>query len=260
MSIKDFGRGFKESLHGAVNVVRDKVQDIDTAEIKGNIQDAAEAVKDKVAETGGKASEQMKKIFQKKGPADNHIEQDLSAISTKCALKIIYFLMAADGEIFHGEEEKFDAIGKELDPGFEQTKAEVINECKASLELAASKDSYVAALRSGIDNAITHSHRTEDTFITPKLLVWDLLTIAYSDDNFNETEQSLIDYVVEKFNVNKAIYLEMLSSILTVFDLENELAWIKTTNRPYLTIEAHVNEINERKSTIMESVIALISL
>ena len=43
-------------------------------------------------------------------------------------------------------------------------------------------------------------------------------------------------------------------------DLEKELAWIKTTNKPYLTIEAMVNEIADRKSVIFESVKDLITL
>lgn len=260
MPIKDFGETFIKSLNGAVNVVREKVEDIDFSEIKENIQSAAETTKDKIVEVGGNVTKQMGELFQQKHPDDEHIEQDFSVISTKSALKIIYFLMAADGEIFHGEEEKFDAIGKELAPDFEQMKDDIISECKADIELVKHKESYIAALRSGIDNAVLNSHRTEDTFITPKLLVWNLLTVAYSDESYNEIEQDLINYIVEKFNMDKSIYLEMQSSILTVFDLEKELAWIKTTSKPYLTIEAHVNEINERKSAIMESTISLISL
>ena len=51
----------------------------------------------------------------------------------------------------------------------------------------------------------------------------------------------------------------MESSFLTLQDLENELSWIKTTNRPYLTIEAIVNEIADRKTAIFESVKDLIA-
>ena len=54
--------------------------------------------------------------------------------------------------------------------------------------------------------------------------------------------------------------MEMESSILTLMDIEKELAWIKTTNKPYLTIEAMVNELADRKSVIFESVKDLIAL
>ena len=169
--------------------------------------------------------------------------------------------MNVPSEIFHGEEEKFDAIGKELDPDFTQTKTVVVDECKARLTLSGNnEEAYADILCSGVDHAISSSEQSEDTFIVSKLLVWDLLTIAYSDECYNEAEKRLIDYVVERLSVDKTIYLEMQSSILAMLDLEKELVWIKTTNRPYLTIESHVNEINNRKAVIMESVVALLSL
>ena len=65
---------------------------------------------------------------------------------------------------------------------------------------------------------------------------------------------------MEQFGIDKGIFHEMQSSAETLMDLEKELAWIKSTSKPYLTIEAHVNEINERKNTLMDSVKTLISL
>ena len=50
------------------------------------------------------------------------------------------------------------------------------------------------------------------------------------------------------------------SSMLTLLDLERELNWIKSTDRPYLTIETAVNEITDRKNVIFESVKDLINL
>ena len=52
----------------------------------------------------------------------------------------------------------------------------------------------------------------------------------------------------------------MESSIQTLMDLEKEQQWIKTTERPYLTIEAMVNEVEDRKHVIFDSVKALIAL
>ena len=45
-----------------------------------------------------------------------------------------------------------------------------------------------------------------------------------------------------------------------LLDIEKEISWIKTTNRPYLTIEAMVNELADRKNVIFESVKDLIAL
>lgn len=191
---------------------------------------------------------------------DNPDTISITAISTKSALKIIYYLMAADGEIFHSEEEKFDAIGKELDPNFAENKEKIVNECQKQLDKAIEPEDYYDTLQDGVEEALLASRQTADTFVTPKLLVWDLLTIAYSDEKYDEAERKLLKYIVRKTNIDKAQFLEMESSILTLMDIEKELAWIKTTNKPYLTIEGMVNELADRKNVIFESVKDLISL
>ena len=91
-------------------------------------------------------------------------------------------------------------------------------------------------------------------------LVWDLLTIAYSDERYDETERKLLKYIVRKLQIDKAVFLEMESSILTILDIEKEIVWIKTTDRPYLTIEARVNELTKRQAVIFDSVKDLITL
>lgn len=249
MAKKDIGKGVIGSLQGAVDSVKSTVQNVKMPEIK---------------KPELKAPGQIKELFKKKPRTeDAGIEAgqiEIRSISTKSALKIIYYLMAADGEIFHSEEEKFDAIGAELDPDFADNKSKIMEECQAQLDKAIDPEDYYDTLHDGVEEAIASSKQTSDTFITPKLLVWDLLTVAYSDENYAETERRLLNYVVRKLHIDKAVFLEMESSILTLMDMEKELAWIKMTDRPYLTIEAMVNEIAERKSVIFESVKDLITL
>ena len=60
--------------------------------------------------------------------------------------------------------------------------------------------------------------------------------------------------------IEKAEFLELESSILTLLSIEKEIAWIKTTDRPYLTIEGMLNELADRKNVILDSVKELIML
>ena len=53
----------------------------------------------------------------------------VKSIATRNALQIIYYLMAADGTVYHSEEEKFDAIGAALDPNFADSKPAIIKDC-----------------------------------------------------------------------------------------------------------------------------------
>ena len=168
--------------------------------------------------------------------------------------------MAVDGTVYHSEEEKFDAIGAELDPNFADSKPDIIKDCQAQLEKVIAPEDYYDVLQDGVEDAIQSSGETAGTSITPKLLVWDLLTIAYSDESYDETERKLLKYIVRKLQIDKAVFLEMESSILTILDIEKEIAWIKTTDRPYLTIEARVNELTKRQAVIFDSVKDLITL
>ncbi len=246
---KEKGKSILASLHGAMDSVKTSVQNVKIPEIK-----APEV----------KVPDQVKEIFKKKPGKDEQVPPteplEIKAISTRSAIKVIYYLMAADGEIFHSEEEKFDAIGAELDPEFGKNKEQIVKECKTQMEKIIDPEDFYDVLQDGVEQALSSSVQTADTYITPKLLVWDLLTVAYSDESYDESERRLLKYIVRKLNIDKAIFLEMESSILTLLDLEKELSWIKTTDRPYLTIENMVNEIADRKNVIFESVKDLISL
>ncbi len=68
-----------------------------------------------------------------------------------------------------------NSIGKELAPDFAELKEKVISECQASLDKVTDPEDYYDALQDGIAAALLSSKKTEDTLISPKLLIWDLL-------------------------------------------------------------------------------------
>lgn len=264
-SLQDAAGNVANAAKGAADSVANAAKGIKMPDLfagKGANKTSEEGKEDSLPsdvpnKTEGTYSESAQK---EDNPKEENSGIRVSCISTKNAIKIIYYLMAADGQIYHSEEEKFDEICMELDPDFVQKKAQIIKECKEQLDKVIDTDDYYDVVQDGVEDAIISSMRTEDSFITPKLLVWDLLSVAYSDENYDETERKLLKYIVRKLDIDKAEFLEMESSILTLMDLEKELAWIKTTDRPYLKIESMVNEIQDRKNVIFESVKDLIAL
>ncbi len=266
MARLSFGKGLKEKLQSAADAAKTAAKDAkaavkdvklpDVDGVKAKVKDVKlpdlESVKAKV--------ENVKDSFQKKSQEKGEDTGAVTVLSTHSALKIVYYLMAADGEILASEEEKFDSVGKELDPGFAEHKAQIVQECRAQMDKAMDSSDHYDVLQDGVEEALRSSRQTADSLITPKLLVWDLLTIAYSDGEYDDSERRLIKYVVRKTDIDKAVFLELESSILTLMDIERELAWIKTTNKPYLTIEAMVNELADRRNVIFESVKDLILL
>lgn len=250
MAIKKLGEKLSNTLHEAADTVKSKVADAEMPDLK---------------KLGEKAAEQAKSVFQKKS-ADKSADSGNGAfvvpdtIPVRNAVKVIYYFMAADGEIFHGEEEKFDAIGRELMPEFDTSKELLVTECRNAMESEIDPEDHYDVIQDCVEGALLSAGEAGGDVISPKLLVWNLLTVAYSDENYNDTERRLLKYIVRKMDIDKSAFLEMESSILTLMDIEQELTWIKTTDRPYLKIETVVSELVHRKNTIFDSVKDLIVL
>ena len=250
----DFGKKMKlskETLQEAVNSAKTKAKEVKIPDVR--IPDLKVA-QDKV--------QQVKDTLKRQDKVEESVTEvaEIKTISNRNAIKIFYYLMAADGRILPEEEEKFDAIGIELDPYFKERKNNIVKECQIQLDKVIDPEDYYDALQDGIEEALHSSRMNEDSNITPKWLIWNMLTIAYSDGEYDERERRLLKYVVRKLNIDKAVFLELENSILTLMDLEKELEWLKSTDRPYLTIEMMVNEIADRKNVIFESVKDLIML
>lgn len=282
---KSLGDKLQKKIHDAADAVKDAVDDVDLPDVKvpKNVQKAAKAIDKGVKKTAHSAAEniqeaagavkakaeevdlpeKVKDIFDKDEDDSMLVPEEIDGakvLSTESALKLIYYLMAVNGEIFHAEEEKFDLIGRELDPNFENNREKIVRSCQAQMKRTKEKDDYYTSIQNSVRAAIIVSNPTQDSFITPKLLIWDLLTVAYSDDHYDDSEKKLIRYIVKRLNVNETEFLEMESSFLTLRDIHKESEWIKTTDRPYKKIEAIVNELADRKTVILESVNDLITL
>ena len=200
-------------------------------------------------------------IAKKLDTTMNNIDDlPFSAISPFNAAKIIYYMMTVDGEIEEREAEKFNLIGKELDPDFVNRRDYIVKACKKNLDKAGDGKDYYEVVQNGVEEALLSKQVFDKGYVPSKMLVWDLLALVYSDNSYNDLEKKLMIYIVNKLKISKDVFLEMENSYLTVNDLERELEWIKSTNRPYLTIDAQVKEIERREQVIYESIKALILL
>lgn len=180
------------------------------------------------------------------------------------ALQIVYYLMAADGDICQNEEEKFDAIGKEWDEDFKKEKDGIIEKCKEQLDKVIDEEEYYDVIREGVEECLRKGiigyewMALWEKDIDGGILVWDLLTIAFSDGKYTEEERKLIKLVTRKLDLDKTLFLEMENSIKAILALDREEAWVKGTNRPYSTIEALIKEISIRRDVIMKNMDELI--
>ena len=81
--------------------------------------------------------------------------------------------------------------------------------------------------------------------------MWDLLTVAYSEGEYSSNEKRLLRFIAKCLGVDYAILLEMEHTVRTLLAIEAEENWLKNTDRSYAVVEERVNELTERKNTIM---------
>ena len=177
-------------------------------------------------------------------------------VSVKDSLKLIYCLMAADGSISPEEEEKFQEIGNSLDPDFEQWKDELTADLSMKEAVLPDEDEYFDFIH---DYAAEILYKAEDTGegIGAKTLIWDLLVMAFSEGDYSANERRLVRFAAKALSIDPAIPLEMEQTLRTITALDKEEEWLKSMNRPYSVIEEQVNELKERRETIMTGVHAL---
>lgn len=180
-------------------------------------------------------------------------------VSIKDSLKLIYCLMAVDGTISTEEEEQFLEIGNRLDPSFETYKNEIIDK-EISMKNAAMMDEeeYFDYIHDYVASII---YKAEDTGegIGAKTLVWDLLVMAFSEGDYSSNEKRMIRFISRALEIDPAVPLEMEQTLRTVTALNKEEEWLKSTTRSYSVIEEQINEVRERRETIIAGVQALMA-
>ena len=276
---KGFGKGFgKELLNKAQEVANSAMESAQNIKIPDKM--SADEIKEKLKEKKMSADEIKEKLKEKKMSTDEikeklkekknqfieeknkQDENDISfdTVSISSCLKTLYYLMAVDGEISKEEELKFDELGHMLDTEYDTNKGEILSTCKAQINKVIDEDDYYDVIQDGIEDALLFSLNAKDMVISSKHLLWNMMIMAYADDEYSEAERRIIKYVCRKLNVEKDVFLEMESTLLTLRDIQKEIDWIKTTDRPYLTIERVVKELENRVEVISEAVSALVLL
>ena len=275
MGIKDVGFGVLEAAGTAAGNAKAAVDKVvakgmeDAASKAKEMSELPKYIPNKVKGLAGDVKDKIDNIalprhVEKKTSGSTnaymHGNSDLAgkAISTEGAMIIMYYIMAADGCLHNEQLDQFELICNELDPEGNVERERLIKSCELHLSKA-ENDDYYDYVQDGVEFAIYHRNYPP-SLITPKMLLWDMLLIAYSNGEYAENEQKLIKYTARKYNVDKAVLLEMEHTMLTVADIEKELIWIKTQNKPYLEIEKIVNELNVRKQAIFAGVKALVTL
>ena len=203
-SLSKSAGGIKKSFSAAAEKLPDAAKSInltdsmkDMAEKSQTMVDALKAKSEEMAVSRKETADEAK-IAIDSAMADQKRSEAL--YSVRDALRIMYCLMLIDGTVIAEEESKFSEIGKAYDQDFDIYKKQLIDECVSVAQTESaqgvefvsieSEDSeeYYEQLHNYVGNLIQKENFYRTEGIRAKELIWNLLAIAYSEDEYSETQ------------------------------------------------------------------------
>ena len=155
--------------------------------------------------------------------------------------------------------ERYEALGKELlGSEFDAMKDAIIEACQEALEAASVDDIRYDIIQEEMDKALSDNVDDFKNGVVPRLLVWNMLTLAHSDSDFTESENRLISHVVRVLQIDRSVYAEMKQLIMAGEAIQGQLDFLGNSERPYSEIRPLADEVENRRKTIIEAARALI--
>ena len=276
----------KESLSKSADEIRKTLSDVaeqlpdaaksigipesmkDVAEIGQNMMDSLKAKGDELSVSRKENANETKAALDAALTDQKHSE---ALFSMRDALRFLYCLMLIDGTVTEEEEAKFSEIGLAYDEDFDIYKKQLIDECYEAAQSESAqgveffslesekKEDFYDQLHDYVGDLIKEENFYRTEGIRAKELIWNLLAIAYSEDEYSENERRLIRYIAEKSGVDRAILPEMEHELTSLIEIEKEEEALRLTDWPEKVIEERTAELTKRKNTIMRRVNDLIS-
>ena len=181
----------------------------------------------------------------------------MKRISIKSALKAYYFLLAIDGNIDDQEILCFRDICSETDNSADEYLKELISECDEIIKNASGSE-FEEIIQEAFDEAVREEAIEPQKVIPSRLLLWNMLVLAYANNEYSSSERKMIGHAARILMVEKTVFLEMEQMARTASTLSKERAGYEQSERPYRVIRPIVDELDNRIGTILHAAKCLI--
>jgi len=178
----------------------------------------------------------------------------MKLVSAKNTIALFYYLMSVDSNVTEVELQKLDDIGAQTDADrYSDYRDEIIEQCEIQKQSVIDEEDYYDVISEGVDKALNGDIDEDEDVIASRLLIWNLLIIAYSDEEYHPNERRLIKHIVRTSGIPSSVFLEMELLIKSAKEVENERKWLSISNRPYSEIAPIIEELDKRIAYIAES-------
>lgn len=185
--------------------------------------------------------------------------QLMKYIKTRDALQAFYYLIAVDGSVRDDERALFDHIGDNLDAKhFHDYRKEIIDSCDERINQCHDSDDRYDVIVEGVDAVLSHRTDKRAAGIAPRLLLWNMLSVAFADGEYDAVESRLIKHIARTMIADRSIYPEMEHLMRAAYDVRGELDWISNSELPYSEVRPMVDQLEERVNVLQNAAVLLI--
>ena len=183
-------------------------------------------------------------------------------VDLKSALRIFYYLIYVDGIINDDEIVEFDDIvlNSVNTSDVDKIRQSTVDYCIKRIGDISDKQRLYDFVYGEVNNElniygrhVSWDHnmcKAGDTIVSPQWFIWNLLTLAVSDNEYLDNENRIIDMAVKKVGLDEDIYMQFDMLIRTAKDVFKELEWIKESDKSYNEIDIIVKELENKISII----------
>ena len=165
---------------------------------------------------------------------------------------ILYYLyMMSDGEVSYSEEKLFNEICKELELD-EDDKHFVIDKCR---EIAKNpKAAFNVIMSERFDEQVGQGWSGLKDASTLARILWNLVNLVYADTYYSQEEKKIVNYLIEKWNIDKEVYQEMVDTSDTMLALIKQKEWVVATFARGSTRDEKEKKIDSEINTMLSDI------
>ncbi|MCF0115056.1 MAG: TerB family tellurite resistance protein, partial [Erysipelotrichaceae bacterium] len=200
----------KEASKAAANLAKETAS-------KYELEDKVKKFAATATEVASDATQKATEAFKTFTEGTEEIAE--GCITVKGALKLMYLVMACDNDLKSEELSTFNEIGRNLDPNYDSYQVELLDVLGVKFN-SFDKVDFELELHDYAKDIVNEETNVKGANVLIKLVLWNLLAIAYSDDDCSEEELKLIRHIARLLNIDKSITAEMIATTEALVALE----------------------------------------
>lgn len=139
-------------------------------------------------------------------------------------IALYYLFMMVDGKLSYSEEKRFDFLCREMGVDINQKKS-IVDECIKLLNKFNNSSFTVVITEKLYENISDYFGNRPDTCTLASIL-WNLITLGYSDKNFSKEEEFIIKFLIKVWSLDEDLYIEMIDTMNAIAALEDQKDWL----------------------------------